>query len=218
MNRTTLAQASRCPGSSGGSGEVSAGAAGTEHRAATRISKRLSKLEAVVSHESAGQLHQFDGLPWIPPTVTVPHRSPHRFPGVLVHQSTDISDDDVVSIDGLPVTDPGAHDHRSGGSHERAAARLGCSIERCRQESSTSTSSPYVFAGLGRRGKPGTSAIRRLLETRGQAYVPPDTVLEQRLLAIIEDAGLPRPTPQFAPAVARPDERARRLRLSRIIS
>jgi hypothetical protein len=56
-----------------------------------------------------------------------------------------------------------------------------------------------LFSTIGRRGKPGTTRIRRLLDKRGADYQPPDTVLEQRLLDLILGAGLTRPTPQFRP-------------------
>jgi Transcriptional regulator, AbiEi antitoxin/Protein of unknown function (DUF559) len=172
--------------------------AGTEEEHDSILEAACRKLEAVVSHESAGRLHRFDGLPWIMPTVTVPHRRTYSFEGVIVHQSTDITDEQLVQANGLPVTNP-----------ERTIIDLAASVSEARLDwvldralSSGAVdleSLAALFADLGRRGKPGTTAMRRLLEKRGQAYVPPDTVLEQRLLSIIENAGLPRPTPQFTP-------------------
>lgn len=157
------------------------------------------RLNAVVSHESAGEMHRFEGLAWTPPTVTVPHRLTHDFPGVRVHQSTDVSDDDVLRIRGLPVTTP-----------ERTIIdlaailsdrRLDFVLDRALSSGTVDlTRLSEVFSGLGRRGKPGTTRIRRTLEQRDASYVPPDSVLEQRLLAVIEGDGLPKPTPQFRPA------------------
>jgi Transcriptional regulator, AbiEi antitoxin len=157
------------------------------------------RLNAVVSHESAGEMHQFDGLGWAPPTVTVPHRLTHEFPGVRVHQSTDLSDDDVMRVQGLPVTTP-----------ERTIidlaavmgdARLDFVLDRALSSGTIDLARlGEVFAGLGRRGKPGTARIRRMLEKRDASYVPPDTVLEQRLMDLIVEFGLPRPIPQFRPA------------------
>ena len=172
--------------------------AGTEEDHDSILEAACRKLDAVVSHESAGRLHRFDGLPWIMPTVTVPHRRTYTFEGVVVHQSTDISDDQLVFIRALPVTRP-----------ERTIIDLAASISERRLDwvLDRALSSGAVdlerlavlFADLGRRGKPGTTAMRRMLEKRGQDYVPPDTVLEQRLLSIIENAGLPHPTLQFTP-------------------
>jgi Transcriptional regulator, AbiEi antitoxin/Protein of unknown function (DUF559) len=172
--------------------------AGTEHEHDSILEAACRKLEAVVSHESAGRLHQFDGLPWIMPTVTVPHRRTYIFEGVVVHQSTDISDDQLVLINRLPVTNPertiidlaaSVSERRIDWILDRALSSGSVDLERL----------ALLFADIGRRGKPGTTSIRKLLEKRGQEYVPPDTVLEQRLLAIIENADLPRPTPQFTP-------------------
>ena len=146
--------------------------AGTEHEHDSILEAACRKLEAVVSHESAGRLHRFDGLPWIMPTVTVAHRRTYIFQGVIVHQSTDISDDQLVRINGLPVTNP-----------ERTIIDLAASVSERQIEwildraLSSGTVDlerlALVFAGLGRRGKPGTSAMRRLLETRGRSMCHP---------------------------------------------
>ncbi len=163
------------------------------------------KLNGVVSHQSAGQMHRFDGLPWAAPTITVPHRLTHEFPGVRVHQSTDIDDDQVVTVRGLPVTSP-----------ERTVIDLAAVLKESRLDfvfdralsSGTVDLSALsdLFASLARRGKPGTAAMRRMLEKRSQGYLPPDTVLEQRLLELIRKANLPLPTPQFRPDWLAPKE------------
>lgn len=172
--------------------------AGTEEDHDSYLEAACRSLDAVVSHESAGRLHRFDGLPWINPTVTVPHRHTKVFEGVVVHQSTDISDDHVVLIRGLPVTNP----ERT--IIDLAAAvtegRLDWILDRALSSGAVDLEKlAAMFSILGRRGKPGTTTTRRLLEKRDQSYAPPDTVLEQRLLGIIDHNGLPRPTPQFTP-------------------
>ncbi len=156
------------------------------------------RLDAVVSHQSAGLLHEFDGIPWSPPTVTVPHRLTHEFPGIYVHQSTDISDEEVRVIRGLPVTsaertiiDLAAvlSESRLDWVLDRALASGAVDLDRLSE----------LFASVARRGKPGTVKTRVMLEKRDQSYVPPDSVLEQRLLGIVVRYGLPRPTGQFRP-------------------
>jgi very-short-patch-repair endonuclease len=155
-------------------------------------------LNAVVSHESAGRIHGFEGLKWVKPTVMVPHRHTKVFGDVVVHQSTDISDEHVVSIRGLPVTNP----ERT--IMDLAAVltdrRLDWVLDRALSTGTVDLSKlASLFAILGRRGKPGTTRTRRMLDSRGQTYVPTDSVLEQRLLLLIQDAGLPSPVPQFRP-------------------
>jgi very-short-patch-repair endonuclease len=163
------------------------------------------RLNAVVSHESAGHMHRFDGLAWAAPTVTVPHRLTHQFPGVRVHQSTDLSDDDLVQLRGLPVTTPERTIIDLAAS--MSDARLDFVLDRALSSGTVElTKLTEVFAGLGRRGKPGTTRIRRMLENRDASYVPPDTVLEQRLWEIMTGNGLPRPTPQFRPPWLVPTE------------
>ena len=171
---------------------------GTQEEHDSYLEAACRSLGAVVSHESAGLLHGFDGLPWIVPTVTVPHRHTKVFAGVIVHQSTDISDDQLVTITGFRVTNPErtmidlavtVSESRLDWILDRALSSGSVDLERLGQ----------LFGDLGRRGKPGTTAMRRLLEKRGNSHVPPDTVLEQQLLAIIENSGLPLPTPQFTP-------------------
>jgi hypothetical protein len=154
------------------------------------------RLNAAVSHQSAGQLHGFEGLVWAAPTVTVPHRLTHTYPGVFVHQSTDISDEHIVEIRGLPVTNP-----------ERTIidlaavlsdARLDWVLDRALSVGTVDlTRLSEMFSTLARRGKPGTAKVRRMLEKRDEAWVPPDSALESRLLRLIEAAKLPIPTRQF---------------------
>ena len=132
------------------------------------------------------------------PSVTVPHRLTNVYPGVFVHQSTDISDEHMVLVDGLPATNP-----------ERTIIDLAAVLSDRRLDwvldralSSGTVDLPTLSdlsAELGRRGKPGTTRMRRMLEKRDAAYVPPDSVLEQRLLGIVRDEGLPDPKMQFRP-------------------
>jgi very-short-patch-repair endonuclease len=172
--------------------------AGKENGEGSYLEAACRCLSAVVSHESAGRIHGFEGVSWGMPTVTVPHRHTKVFGDVLVHQSTDISDEHVVTIQGLPVTNPERtiidlaavlSDRRLDWVLDRALAAGTVDLARL----------ATLFSSLSRRGKPGTTRTRRMLEMRDQAYVPPDSVLEQRLIRVIDDAGLPSPTPQFRP-------------------
>lgn len=156
------------------------------------------RLNAVVSHQSAGRLHEFEGLPWVTPTVSVPHRHTKLFPGVYVHQLTDLSDDQIISIRNMPVTNPERTvidlatcmtDSRLDLTLDRALSVGTVDLERL----------AMLFSSLGRRGKPGTARMRRLLEKRGEDYAPPDSLLELRLLGLIRDSELPEPELQFQP-------------------
>ncbi len=153
------------------------------------------KLNAVVSHQSAARLHGLDSHQ-AKPTVSVPIRRTKELTGVTVHQLTDLSEDHIVQVGGLPVTSPErtildlaavlSEGHISRILDNSLAARL---VDL--------TQLNELFATLARRGKPGTVKMRRLLELRGVGYVPPESELERRLCQLIEVAGLPAPVRQF---------------------
>lgn len=54
-----------------------------------------------------------------------------------------------------------------------------------------------LFSQVGRRGKPGTAVMRRLLEARMGDNLAPESELERRLLEVIHISGLPSPVCQF---------------------
>ena len=70
----------------------------------TRLAAAIAALPAVVSHESAAQMHRLIVEPPSLPTVTIQHRFSNRFPGVIVHESTDLAPHHVVTVNGLPTT------------------------------------------------------------------------------------------------------------------
>lgn len=61
-----------------------------------------------------------------------------------------------------------------------------------------------LFTQLARRGKPGTTQLRKILEARGGDFVAPDSELERLLLLVIEEAALPPPVRQFRAPWLRP--------------
>jgi very-short-patch-repair endonuclease len=55
-----------------------------------------------------------------------------------------------------------------------------------------------VVATLGTRGRPGTSLMRRLLDERGGGYIATESELEDLLLRVLTERGLPLPERQAA--------------------
>ena len=53
-----------------------------------------------------------------------------------------------------------------------------------------------VVATLGRRGRPGTTLMRRLMAERGEGYVATESELEDLVRAVLERYGLPLPERQ----------------------
>lgn len=160
------------------------------------LSAACAKLNAVVSHQAAAHLHGLDQPRHVKPTVSVPVRKSKEMAGVTVHQLTDLDPSHIVDRDGLPVT-----------SAERTVIDLAAVLHESHLSRVVDNglaaglidldALQVLFLSLGRRGKPGTAVLRRLLEVRGAGYIAPDTELERRLIALLESANLPPPVRQF---------------------
>lgn len=156
------------------------------------------KLSAVVSHESAAQIHGLERPRDITPTVSVLRGSTNSFAGVTIHQPTDLTEDQVTRLRELPVTTP-----------ERTIVDLAAVITKGHLERIIDNGLAarifeldeltQLFSSLGRRGKPGTKKLRQILEARGVGYVAPESEMERRLIGIIERSGLPTPDRQYKP-------------------
>ena len=154
------------------------------------------KLGAVVSHESAALIHGLDKPRSVKPSVSVPRRRTYVFEGVMVHQLTDLTDEHIEDVKGLPTTTP-----------ERTVVDLAAIIserhlERIVDHGLASGALHAgrlsdVFGTIGRQGKPGTAKMRKILESRKPGYTAPESELERRLLKLFSDYGLPEPIPQF---------------------
>ena len=57
----------------------------------------------------------------------------------------------------------------------------------------TSADIHRVFFAIARRGRRGTTAMRTILEARGQEHIPPASELERRARRLFAEAGLPSP-------------------------
>ncbi|HEX9847832.1 MAG TPA: DUF559 domain-containing protein [Acidimicrobiia bacterium] len=155
-------------------------------------------LGAVVSHESAAQIHGLDRWLHIKPSVSVVHRTTNRFPGIRVHQLTDLIDDHIQAIDEVPVTTP-----------ERTVIDLSAVLAEQRLERIVDQGLAAkklnlealsdMFDLLARKGKPGVRRMRSILLKRSPGLDAPTTELERRLLDVVRRAGLPEPQAQHTP-------------------
>lgn len=156
------------------------------------LSAATTKLPAVVSHHSAAQVHAFPMTPRGKLVVTVPHRTTHTFPGVEVCQSTDLTEEYVTVVDGLPVTTVTrtvfdiAHFHRI-----RFLTALIEKLIVAHQVDIDELAS--VLGQLGRRGRPGTVKTRAALAAIMPTVERLESELELVVLDLIRDAGLPVP-------------------------
>ena len=155
-------------------------------------------LGAVASHESAARLHGLDGLDPRRLAVTVPVRRTHFFPDVTVHQSTDLTPEQVTEVLAIPVTDPirTILDLAAVLPETLLAPILDQSI---RKKLTIYEAISDHLEAIARKGKPGVRKLRKLLEVRLGANFVSDSTLEPRLLRVLGEAGLPLPKTQFRP-------------------
>ncbi|MDP9071345.1 MAG: hypothetical protein M3N68_08680 [Actinomycetota bacterium] len=165
--------------------------------------------DSVVSHEAAAALH---GVATFGPgrlVLTVAHGHHERWsPGLVVHQSTDLRPCHCTEVDGLPVTTVArtlfdlAGVTTSRARLERALddahARRRCRVEEVR----------VLYDELRRPRKRGMRLLGEVLAERGPGYVPPESLLERRLLKVLGNAALPTPRRQH-PLPWRPEAEGR---------
>ncbi len=153
-------------------------------------------LPAVVSHQSAAQLHGLGYGRFTGAVATVPIRRTHRFSGVQVHQSTDLDERYITHVAGLPVTNP-IRTMFDLASVTNLVRLRGMAQKALIGRRMTFEDLAAILEELGRRGRPGTARFRKLLEEVSPGFVVPESVLEERMLALITASDLPMPTLQM---------------------
>jgi very-short-patch-repair endonuclease len=147
------------------------------------------------SHRTAAVLHGVGtGREGRPDITVVRRRRVHRS-SARVRQSTDLTDADITAVKGIPVTTPA-----------RLAIDLGADLPYHLYENAvddllarrllTWDQMATALARLGRRGRPGSAAARRLLLERAGQEVP-TSVLERLFLNVVRERALPQPVAQF---------------------
>lgn len=162
----------------------------------TLLRAATSALDAVVSHESAARLHGLDALDASRVTVSVPVRRSNRFPGVIVHQLTDLLPDHTRTMAGMPVTNA-TRTILDLASVLPKKVLAECLDQAVRLRSTTYERVAEMLDELARRGKPGVTNLRKILAVRLSRRFVSDSVMETRMTGIIVDARLPLPTTQF---------------------
>jgi hypothetical protein len=153
--------------------------------------------ESVASHRSAAALLGIPGYRLGPVEVTLVRGSNHRVTLGTLHETSWLPDAHVTEIEGVPCTtlprtifDLAAveREGRVVRAFDDSMARLGLTVRR--QEE--------VVAVLGRRGRPGTAAMRRLVASRGDGYVPTESELEALAVEVLVARDLPAPARQVS--------------------
>ncbi|MCE2530058.1 MAG: DUF559 domain-containing protein [Acidimicrobiia bacterium] len=151
---------------------------------------------AVVSHQSAAQLHGLGYGPFTGAVATVPSRRTYRFRGVQVHQSTDLDRRYVTHIAGFPVTNP-IRTLFDLASVTEIDELLGIAQKALARRRVTFEGLAEILEELGRRGRPGTTRFRKLLEEVSPGCVAPESVMEEKMIALLSASDLPMPTLQM---------------------
>lgn len=160
---------------------------------------------AAASHRSAAAIHRFDGYQQGIVEITVPQgRRDFRMEGVIVHSSSYWSEEDVTIVDGIPVSTP-----------ERTLCTLGSVSSEAQVESALDSAErdrtvrradvEAAHADVRERGRTGVAAIGRILARRAELAGIPHSVLERRMLTLLEAHGVKLPACQVP--VRRPDGR-----------
>ncbi|MGQ0847578.1 MAG: type IV toxin-antitoxin system AbiEi family antitoxin domain-containing protein [Actinomycetota bacterium] len=162
-----------------------------------RLLAATATLGAVVSHESAAQILEMPDVIREKAVVTVRSRTTHFFPDVLVHQSTDLTDDQVIEIEAMPVTSP---------------IRTVIDLAACLKPGVVGRIVDHLVVRrtitlddlvgqverLARKGKPGITCIRRVIEVRIGETLIGESALELMTLRLFREWGFPEPVLQLA--------------------
>ncbi|HSJ27284.1 MAG TPA: hypothetical protein VLB67_03675 [Acidimicrobiia bacterium] len=152
--------------------------------------------QSVVSHESAAELHEFPFVSAQQRVIVSNHtRTTHDYPGVEVRRTHDLDAWHVTAVDGIrsttiarTVVDLAQH---------RTPRHIGAIVDRLVTDGRLElVELDAVLRSTGRRGKPGTTVMREVLERR-MGDERGGSELERRGRVLIERAGLPMPIPEF---------------------
>jgi very-short-patch-repair endonuclease len=144
-----------------------------------------------VSHESAAALWRVPGFR-VKPVQVMSLRTRTNSSGLAsLHRPRHLPDPFAARLDGIPVVRPSlmilqlaplVHPERLGRIFDGLWSRRLLSAPSVRRE----------LEGVLGRGRPGSAAVRELLDKRPPGYVPPSSNLEARFAQIIRDYDLPR--------------------------
>lgn len=152
--------------------------------------------QAVVSHESAAELHEIPYVPAHDLVIISNHsRTTHDYPGVDVRRTHDLDEWHITSVDDIRVTTVARTVVDLAAA--RSPSHIGTIVDRLVSDGRLETVElEAVLKATGRRGKPGTTTMRKVLERRiGGDHSA--SVLERKGRALIARAGLPSPISEF---------------------
>jgi hypothetical protein len=152
---------------------------------------------AVASHATSLIAHGLADhlVPRHPVHLSIPRGQRRRVNGVVIHQITDLTPDDKVTVGGIPVTTPAR------AVVELAALvgrqHLGRVVDDVVPGLTTLPKLASCLAELARPGKAGVAKLGLVLDERQPGRTPTTNMLERRLRALLVSHGLPEPVAQY---------------------
>jgi very-short-patch-repair endonuclease len=147
---------------------------------------------ALASHRAAAWLWRLlpDRLGAPEPEITVPNPRRPQLAGVIVHRSLDLHAERAAWHRGIPLTNPLL-------TMVQLGAVVGVEVlhdaaeEGVRRRLFTVAGLEAVHDRIGRPGRNGAGALRRLLDDRALGSAPADGLLEPRMARLLRSHGLP---------------------------
>jgi very-short-patch-repair endonuclease len=149
--------------------------------------------DAAASHRGAALLWGFRGIERAPVEITVPPTRSPTLGQVVVHRS---AVGDRTTRAGIPVTSPASTLLVLGAVVDSGTLESAVEDAILRRLTTVARLSDMVER-LGRSGRNGSAALRRVLAERGPGAAATESVLEDRMVRLFRRAGLPAPERQY---------------------
>lgn len=150
----------------------------------------------MASHRSAAALWDLAGGRRSIQEITCPRWRRARHDGLVVHESKAFDPIDGIVIEGIPVTTPERTLVDLGAVCHESVVEMALDAAENR-ELVTRDSVRTTLTRLGRSGRNGVGAVRRLLATHGPDRKPTESEMETLLLQVLRRKGFPEPVTQY---------------------
>lgn len=151
---------------------------------------------AAASHRTAGALWDLPGGAQDPIEILCARAKRAFVPGLVTHETNGLTEDDIVTIDRIPVTRIESTLLGLAAVHDSSIAEM--ALDRALHRKLTTTARLDEFVRRrGARGRNGIGVLRELLSTLDPLAGIPESAMETRLKRLLRKAGLPPPVFQY---------------------
>ncbi len=162
-----------------------------------RVAAAVSSFPALaaVSHQTAAEMWGLTNRGIRAIEIITTRWDRVRREGVTVHESLDLLPEDVIELDGIPITTPVRTVVDLGASNKWIVERA--LEEGIRRDLFTLDDAEAFVARVAKRGRRGVGVIRPLLAARRRWDTVTESALEDEFRKLLADGGLPMPRPQY---------------------